>query len=586
MKISLLENEDSETIKKKLSDLLLKDLVEVDELQNMMDVSYAATGMPSGVIDAVSGEIYAGAGWQKICVNFHRIHPETCAKCIASDTAITNKIKKGTHYGYKCSNGIWDIGVPIMCMEQHVATFFLGQFFYENEEPDRDFFIKQAEQYGFDKQKYLSALDEVPRFTRKRVEEILKYNIALAAFLSDSASKAMRNYYEIEQRKEAEKEINSLRNYLANIIDSMPSILIGVDPEGQITQWNKEAESVSGIRQDMAIGTNIEETMPTLGSEMERIRKAITTRRKQAYINRPTPEGDKTACEDVTIYPLIANGVRGAVIRIDDVTERVNLERMMLQSEKMMSVGGLAAGMAHEINNPLSGILGHVTNIKKRIYDDLKANISVAERHDLSLKKMRNYMDEREIPRMLNGISQAGERAALIVRNMLTFSRKSEQNFTPQNLPELLDKTIELASSDYDLKKEYDFKQIEIIREYDTNMASVLCEGNEIQQVFLNILKNGAEAMSESPLPSRFTCKIYKKSRNAVVEIIDNGPGMPEDVRKHIFEPFFTTKDVGKGTGLGLSVSYFIITDQHDGAMDVQSQPGEWTRFIIKLPFK
>ncbi|GKT29762.1 histidine kinase, partial [Aduncisulcus paluster] len=100
------------------------------------------------------------------------------------------------------------------------------------------------------------------------------------------------------------------------------------------TQWNKEAELVSGIRQDIAIGTNLKETMPTLGSEMERIRKAITTRRKQSYINRPTPEGDKTAYEDVTIYPLIANGVRGAVIRIDDVTERVNLERMMLQSEK------------------------------------------------------------------------------------------------------------------------------------------------------------------------------------------------------------------------------------------------------------
>ncbi|GKT29813.1 PocR ligand-binding domain-containing protein, partial [Aduncisulcus paluster] len=112
-----------------------------------------------------------------------------------------------------------------------------------------------------------------------------------------------------------------------------------------------------------------------------------------------------------------------------------------------------------------------------------------AEKHDISLESMRNYMDEREIPRMLNGINQAGERAALIVRNMLAFSRKSEQNFTPQNLSELLDKTIELASSDYDLKKEYDFKQIEIIREYETNMAPVLCEGNEIQQVFLNILK-------------------------------------------------------------------------------------------------
>lgn len=586
MKIAILENCSSETIKKKLSGLLLKDLVQLDELQNMMDVNYTATGMPSGIIDAFTGEIYAGAGWQKICVDFHRNHPDTCAKCIANDTAITNKIQTGQHHGYKCSNGIWDIGVPIMCMEQHIATYFLGQFFYEDEKPDRQFFIDQAKKYDFNQKEYLAALDEIPIFNRNRVSQILKHNIAFAAFLSDSASKSMRNLYEIEQRREAEEEIKSLQNYLVNIIDSMPSVLIGVDPEGQITQWNKEAESVSGIRQEKAIGAKLEDTMPNLGSEMNRIRTAINSRHKQAYINRPGPEDNETTCEDITIYPLIANGVRGAVIRIDDVTERVNLERMMLQSEKMMSVGGLAAGMAHEINNPLSGILGHTNNIKKRIFHDLDKNISTAKDCGISLEDMRNYLNKREINRMLDGISEAGERAANIVRNMLAFSRKSEQNFTLQNLPVLLDKTIELASSDYDLKKKYDFKQIEIIREYDTEMAPILCEGNEIQQVFLNILKNGAEAMSDSAKKSRFTCKIFQECSKAVIEIADNGPGMQEEIRKRIFEPFFTTKDVGEGTGLGMSVSYFIINDQHGGIMDVQSIPGEWTKFIIKLPFK
>ncbi|NDV27278.1 PocR ligand-binding domain-containing protein [Desulfovibrio sp. JC010] len=586
MKISLLENCTSESIKEKLSGLLLKDLVELDELQNMLDVSYAATGMPSGIIDAFTGEVYAGAGWQKICVDFHRSHPETCAKCIANDTAITDKIKKGKHHGYKCSNGIWDIGVPIMCMEQHIATFFLGQFFYEDEEPDRGFFIKQAEQYGFDRKEYLDALDEAPRFKRQRVDEILKYNIALAAFLSDSASKAMRNFYEIEQRREAENEIKNLRNYLVNIIDSMPSILIGVDPNGQITQWNKEAENISGIKQHEAIGTNIEQAMPDLSTQMYRIRTAINTRRKQSYVNRPTPDGSTTACEDVTIYPLIANGVNGAVIRIDDVTNRVNLERMMLQSEKMMSIGGLAAGMAHEINNPLSGIMGHASNIRKRLYEDLKPNLATAEDCGISIEHMRNYLNERGIGRMLDGISEAGERAATIVRNMLAFSRKSEQNFTPQNLADLLDRTIELASSDYDLKKEFDFRKIRIKREYTGGMPAVLCEGNEIQQVFLNIVRNGAEAMGENAADSCFTCKVYKENNMAVVEIADNGPGIPEEVRQRIFEPFFTTKEVGKGTGLGLSVSYFIVNDQHNGFMDVESMPGEWTRFIIKLPFK
>ncbi|WP_319759534.1 PocR ligand-binding domain-containing protein [Maridesulfovibrio sp.] len=578
---------DSSNIKNHIPrELLLKELVELDELQNMLDVSYTATGMPSGIIDAYTGEVYAAAGWQRICVDFHRVHPETCAKCIASDTAIRNKIQKGKHYGYKCSNGLWDVGVPIMCMDKHVATLFLGQFFYKDEEPDRNFFINQAQKYDFDLDDYLASLDEIPRFEKERVDQILKYNIALAAFLSDSASKSMHNFIEIEQRKKAEEEIKNLRNYLANIIDSMPSILIGVDPEGQITQWNKEAESISGISQNKAIGSRIEEAMPTLASEMDRIREAIKTRRKQAYTNRPGPKDNKTTCEDITIYPLVANGVNGAVIRIDDVTERVNLERMMLQSEKMMSVGGLAAGMAHEINNPLSGIMGHASNIKKRIYSDLSKNISVAEDCGVSLEDIRNYLDKREIPRMLNGINNASKRAATIVRNMLAFSRKSERNFTLQNLAELLDTTINIAANDYNLEREYDFKQIKIIKDYSKKMPPVLCEGSEIQQVFLNILKNGAEAMAATQRESRFTCKVYEEKNKAVVEIKDNGLGIPEQVRKRIFEPFFTTKEVGKGTGLGLSVSYFIIHDQHDGIMDVQSVPGKWTKFIIKLPYK
>lgn len=127
--LSILNKCKSKKSKKKLDGLLFKDLIEIDELQNMLEVSYAATEMPSGIIDAVSGEIYAGAGWQRICVNFHRVNPETNARCVASDTAITDKIKNGTYHAYKCSNGLWDIGVPIMCLDKHIATFFWGSFF-------------------------------------------------------------------------------------------------------------------------------------------------------------------------------------------------------------------------------------------------------------------------------------------------------------------------------------------------------------------------------------------------------------------------------------------------------------------------
>lgn len=571
---------------KNTPELFFKDLIKLDELKKMLEVSYNATGMPSGIIDAITGEVCAEAGWQKICTNFHRVHPETKAKCIASDTAITGKIKYGQYFANKCSNGLWDIGVPIHCIGMHIATFFLGQFFYIDEEPDISFFLNQADRLGFDKEKYLEALAEIPRFTREQVQETLKYNTALADFLSELASSSMKHKQEISQRKIAEKELRSLQNYLSNIIDSMPSALIGVDLDGVVTQWNKGAEEITNLSSKEAVGQSLEKVLPRLSSEMDQIKRAVATGQKKLESSKPCIINNKTKYEDITVYPLVENGVTGAVIRIDDVTDRINLEKMIIQSEKMMSVGGLAAGMAHEINNPLAGITGHAYNIKKRLFGDLKKNVEVAQKCNISLPDLQEYLTQREIPRMVDGILNAGHRASLIISNILTFSRKSEHNFTAHNLSKLLDDTLELVKNDYNLNKKYDFKKIEIVKDYAPDI-SIKCEGNEIQQVLLNILKNGAESMSEKEYSDgnpRFICRIYQLNEIAILEIEDNGKGIDEEDIKRIFEPFYTTKEIGQGTGLGLSISYFIITNQHSGSMEVQSKLNSWTKFTIKLP--
>ena len=388
-------------------------------------------------------------------------------------------------------------------------------------------------------------------------------------------------------RCRAEDELAKTKNYLANIINSMPSILVGVDPEGKITHWNMEAEKISSISSNDAVGLPLSQALPDMKNELERILIAMKNRVIETdSVQTKTDEGT-TRYDDITIYPLIANGVEGAVIRIDDVTERMNLEQIMIQSEKMMSVGGLAAGMAHEINNPLAGILGHVQNIEKRLLSDMEKNKSAAEECGISLVNLRRYIDKRQIPKMLTGIKESGNRAATIVSNMLSFSRKSDKINRRYHLDKLLENTIELVANDYNLKKHYDFRKIEIIRQYDENTPAVHCDGNEIQQVFLNLLKNGAEAMSEKDYAQdqpRFICRVKNEEDMAIVEIEDNGPGITIQPVNKIFDPFFTTKELGKGTGLGLSVSYFIISDQHNGMMEVNSVPGEWTRFTIKLP--
>ena len=397
---------------------------------------------------------------------------------------------------------------------------------------------------------------------------------------------------DISEKIQAEKELKKAENYLANIIDSMPSTLIGIDTDGKITQWNSEAERVSGLPPSKALGQPLEQAFPRLASELDRVHIALKTREVQKDPKRAYQQDDQIHYEDVTIYPLIANGVNGAVIRVDDVTEKIHIEELMIQSEKMLSVGGLAAGMAHEINNPLAGMMQTADVMSNRLTNlEIPANQRAAEAAGTSMTAIHTFMESRGIPRMLKAINSSGLRVAEIVDNMLSFARRGTSAKTTVNLIELLDRTLELATTDYDLKKQYDFKTIEITREYEEPLPYVPCESSKIQQVFLNILRNGAQAMhdtkqKEDQESSRFTLRIaHEKNENMVrIEIEDNGAGMDEDTRKRIFEPFFTTKPVGEGTGLGLSVSYFIISENHGGTLDVVSEPNQGANFIIRLP--
>jgi PAS domain S-box-containing protein len=406
-------------------------------------------------------------------------------------------------------------------------------------------------------------------------------------FSADGELQAIEGFItDISESKNAEEELQRVRQYLSNVFDSMPSILVGVDLEGAIIEWNLRAQEDTGFSVDEVRGRFFGDVFPQLESQLEKIQQAIEQRRPMKSENLITDVDQEAHYSDVMVYPLIGNGVRGAVIRIDDVTARVRLEEMMVQTEKMLSVGGLAAGMAHEINNPLGAILQGCQNVTRRLSVDLPKNQEAAEETGVDLQRLHNYLEARGIPQFVDDIREAGKRAAKIVADMLAFSRRSEMSFLPADLRELLDISTRLASSDYDLKKKYDFRQIEIVREYDPALGDVKCDKTEIEQVVLNLLKNAAHAMADNPSQgeNRIILRTGKEDNFARIEVIDNGPGMDERTRKRVFEPFFTTKEVGLGTGLGLSVSYFIITEQHNGSMSVESSPGKGARFIIRLP--
>ncbi len=417
----------------------------------------------------------------------------------------------------------------------------------------------------------------------------LDYVVKSEATLADMpriTERALREWDHITERKRAARELQRMRSYLKNIIDSMPSLVVGVDTEGRVTEWNTGAEQATGVPVSEALGRGFTELLPTLESQLEKVCEAVRRRTpmRAERLVMEEKEGEPRYA-DVTVYPLLANGAGGAVIRVDDITDRVRIEQMMVQPERMVSLGGLAAGMAHEINNPLSGVLQGSQNILRRFSLDLAANRRTAESLGLELERVHRYVEERGILGFAESVQEAANRASRIVADMLSFSHITTTEFEPARVDEMLDTVVRLAASDYDLTRKYDFKDVEIVRDYEPAREPVHCDRMEMEQVFLNLVRNAAQSMvAGGKPPYRMTLRTRRESDYARIEVQDNGPGMDHKTRSRVFQPFFTTKAAEAGAGLGLCVSYFIVTDLHHGTLSVSSSPGKGARFVIRLP--
>ncbi len=420
-------------------------------------------------------------------------------------------------------------------------------------------------------------------------------------------------FLDITQRKQAEEAILRLQHMLQDITDSMPSALIALDPAGHVLTWNPVAETLTGKTAAQMLGRPLWPACPELAryhSLFERVVRTgqIAHQHKEQWI---TQSG--TTYYDVSVYPLLADGINGAVLRIDDVTRRVQLEEMMLQSAKMASVGGLAAGVAHEINNPLGAMIQSAQMLQVSLDTQRPRTREWLEACGVAADRLAHYLQERKVIDYLNGIREAGERAAKIVSDLLSFSRKSSSKSAPHNLNTLIEQTLSLAITEYDLEKKYDFRNLDIVREMAGDLPDVICDRQQIQQVILNLVRNAAQAMAhkktlareyqprlvlrtsyrkDSPAPSDRAAGALQHRGWVRMEVQDNGPGLPDRLRERLFEPFFTTKDVGEGTGLGLWLCWSIVVERHKGRMWAEpvAEQGEiaavekGTRFVVELP--
>lgn len=393
---------------------------------------------------------------------------------------------------------------------------------------------------------------------------------------------------DVTDRKETERNLRLSEEKFSKIYDMAPySTSIARLRDSIILDVNAAFESLTGYSRAEAVNQNGDSLR--LWNDPERRQVFLEQLRRDGtvldfeFVLRRKDGALRTAlnsCQGIEI-----NGELCTLNIVRDITEITLVQQTMVQTEKMMSLGGLAAGMAHEINNPLGIIVQSVQGMQRRFDPGLAANRAEAEALEIDLEAVQEYMSRRNILRYLDGVMEACTRATDIVRNMLNFSRKSDSGIIDQDVAALVRQAISLAEKDYDLKKKFDFRQIDVRLELSEELPSLPCIPAELSQVLLNLLRNAAHAMSEGGTHApAITVRASRQGDEARIEVEDNGPGIPAEQLKRVFEPFYTTKKVGEGTGLGLSVSYFIITTTHRGKISVDSTLGRGTRFTILLP--
>ncbi|MFT5377686.1 MAG: two-component system NtrC family sensor kinase [Candidatus Latescibacterota bacterium] len=408
---------------------------------------------------------------------------------------------------------------------------------------------------------------------------------------------AMEKLLEDKSRElfQANEKIQDNNEYLENIFAAMQSCLIVTDAQGIVQVVNEATLYLLGYDMAELVGQPLSLIDVKDNGEWGIYRNdaldRATPRVRQEVKYRAKSGAEVPVLFSSSVMHDTEGALTGIVYSALDLSNYKQLERQLLLSEKMASIGQLAAGVAHEINNPMSFIFSNLSTLKDYVEDitsllavyeklenaAIKASIESIQPEIAELEKAKKDLEIdyllADIRDLVEESSSGAVRVQDIVINLKQFSHTGHDEKTLENLNEGLESTISIVWNELKYK-------VSLEKNYG-EIPGVLCFPQEVNQVFMNLLVNAGQAIEDS---GEIKVRTYEEEEYVCVDLADTGKGMSPEMQSRVFEPFFTTKDIGEGTGLGLSVSYQIIVEKHGGLLLVDSKEGSGTTFTVKLP--
>ena len=380
----------------------------------------------------------------------------------------------------------------------------------------------------------------------------------------NSAGRVVRLYgttQDISDRKQAEVELRNKTNELQAIFDSISDGIVVYDHDGLVQHHNLIAPQL--YPNEIRPGCSCREIFHPESSSMPHdcpVEQALRGERVETS-DVSVRDGHRTQYVDITATPIKdALGVKNrALVFFRDISKRRLQEMHLIQTEKMSSIGVLATGIAHEINNPLTSVAGYAEGLLRRFRDD---------------PAMKGDCRLGDFPHYLEVIVRESYRCKGIIDNLLSFSRKSDGSVSMVNMNEVLMEILEL------LRHQLVYRQIDVVTDMQAGLPKVMGDPSGLRQVCMNLLVNAHQAIKGK---GRVTVTTYADDDMVAIRIGDTGCGIAQDTIDRIWDPFFTTKEVGKGVGLGLALSYDIVK-RHGGDIQVESMLDEGSQFTVFLP--